>query len=343
MKRIKSILLFCLCILIVSSSIVSCKKDDSETDVFLPQPDRIEGMYAGKKLAFSQEQKEQVYTAFVNMMPSLKKCERAEERELIPMEYEKNDFSLNFQYDSEHTYVGELSGVFNPIGNQAFDSVLLVVGENDLRLAPCKGGEMFQDAYGQVLLAFGEKYSEFKYEVIKNIIACMPDPFDIERDSLNTEVLSTSNFLDRPDSMVLGNGERAIKLSDVQKEQIYTAFSQMNASREGYPKFYGVSKQRFTVAEVYEMLETKSCLEFRYDQRRQFSGILAQTELEEGQVNYQEESFAFDAICLVLDENGMRIIIYKDGLYQSVTDYSTNFDFGPGYAAFRAEVLSLIA
>ena len=101
----------------------------------------------------------------------------------------------------------------------------------------------------------------------------------------------------------------------------------------------------YTVTQAYKDLKANPCLEFRYDQRQRYEGIFAQTDpaSPDKSVSYHEVSVEFDAVTLViLRDDAIRVILYKDGLYQGAFNTYSALSFGEQGKAFFAEVLSLI-
>jgi hypothetical protein len=157
-------------------------------------------------------------------------------------------------------------------------------------------------------------------ELLQNIVK-------IERDPVNTEVLETEIFAECPDNMVLIRNGEAKTLSEEQQTELYQNYLQMIEELERLDTCH-------CVFEPYNMLQyfsQNTCLEFQYEQRRRFVGMLTSEAEQSALIVGPQE---FDALLFVLDIMGdtPMVLGYKDGQYYSfhsshiyINSYSDSF------------------
>ena len=338
-------LVFCM---IASSMLAGCAPADADTATddarFLPAPDRITGYYAGQSITLSNAQRDDVYDSFAKLLPHLSKCEPQADGYMVLPWYKNGNWCIELCYDEAITFLGSLGEISNPVGDRPFDSFFMVVFKDGILAVPCSGGLIFRDAYGKVWLEFGNESAAF-YNLVQGVITdSMPNPFGIEREAVNTEIVQTECFLPKPQEIVVKSNGISVKLSDVQRDQIYAAYISMDERQEGYPRLGEVIKTEYTPASAYQELDFCTCIEFRYEQRQQYTGPILEIvpEASGEETKYISGTFVFDSVVLIIHENGIKLLQCTNGLYEGFTNYTTAYDFGPGYADFRAEVLSLV-
>lgn len=86
----------------------------------------------------------------------------------------------------------------------------------------------------------------------------------------NKEPLSNEVFLDKPDSMVYMRNKTEKTLSEESKAAVYEAFSALMENLSGTTTL----KTLFNVKRIDEWREEHVSIEFRYEQRREFTGAL---------------------------------------------------------------------
>ena len=141
-------------------------------------------------------------------------------------------------------------------------------------------------------------------------------------------------FLPEPDAMTCYlpyKDERA--LSDGEFDRIYESFMFLMQNIESCDSYW----TDVTQSDANKYKREYPCLELEYRKRHRYVGTLG-TEKP-----LSQKPFVFDAALLVLQEEHIVVIIKQGSRYCGIDDMPKALHFGPGYATFRAEVLSLIA
>ena len=124
--------------------------------------------------------------------------------------------------------------------------------------------------------------------------------------------LETEAFLDKPDSMVVicGGSEKTVSREDLDKVQ--DAFWDLMGCYEGYAiPLKGYNSNRARNKFVNDCKDKYTCVEYRYNRRRKFTGLLQSA-------RYDCEYFTgrqFDAMLLVCEENAVVALPYLNGKY----------------------------
>ena len=162
------------------------------------------------------------------------------------------------------------------------------------------------------------------------------EPFGITRDPVDTEPVETDIFLDEPDSMVLRMEKEAVQLSDDQLTQVYAQW------RQGFDEQSLLAppcRCLYQPSELQLYLDEYPCLEFRYNQRRHFIGIVGETGTEFENIL---TDCVYDAMLLVLTESHIKLIAYKDGIYDGI--HNSHYElYIKDYSALRELIVSLVS
>lgn len=320
-----------------------------KTKTFFPKPDSVTGLYAMETANFSGEQGEAMHEALLQLMEQVSSCEST-----FGTSLDNNEFgmaqrkALRLNYEREYTLAGEVYGLSEPWGNHVFDAVVVVLYEDHLFVGPCYRDELaWEEQKGAcgVTLYFSSGYDAFERSVEGALAAGLPDPFGIERTPVDPRSVEAFCVENEPNVIVFKKNGAAIQLNDAQKTQLHSAFIEVNEMQEGWPrKYLHAVKMEYTVTQAYKDLMENPCLEFRYDKRQKYEGIIAQTDPENPgeSICYHEVSIEFDAVTFViLRDDAIRMILYKNGLYQGVFDTYHAISFGDQGKTFFANVLSL--
>lgn len=316
---------------------------------FFPRPDSVTGLYAMETANFSKEQGEAIHEALVQLMGQISSCESTYGTALDNNEFGMARYkAVRLNYTREYTLTGEVCGLSDPWGDHVFDAVVIVLYEDHLFVGPCyREALLWEDQKGAqgVALYFSSGYDAFE-QLVTDALAAGLDPFGVARAPVDTHTVEAFDVENEPDAIVFKKNGTAIRLSDAQKTQLYSSFVEVNEAQEGWPRKYPYGiKMEYTVTQAYKDLKANPCLEFRYDQRQRYEGIFAQTDptSPDESVSYHEVSVEFDAVTLViLRDDAIRVILYKDGLYQGAFNTYSALSFGEQGKAFFAEVLSLV-
>ena len=316
----------------------------NKTQEFLPRPKIVKGYYADQTALLAKERQEELYDAFMELIPKLTTCEVRNSLALNWSLKKKSSLCLEFRYRQVYEYTDTLGDAAKGIQLLPFDTIGLNVMKDYITLMPFLNGDPAGGGEG-LLLTFDGGCASFQALAKSTVADAISNPMGVPRQTVNTQPIHTDQLLVSPDSMVLSHNGEAFELSDTQRDRIYAAFTEMDEAQDGYPR-YGPYGQRteYTNAEVYENMKTHPCLEFRYDQRHCFDGVFAQwyQAAEPGQETDWRVAFEVDSVVLILYETTAMIIYGTDGLYESTSGMYRSYDFGEGYSAFRSEVLSLM-
>ena len=352
-KRILICIAACICLLAILFSVfwfvpvlryeifgISLKTDD-----FLPSPDVAKGFYAGMEATLSEAQGAEISQALAALAPKALTCEPmtgglrwidAKSGELL---------CLLFQYQRPYRYTGD-SEKLAAINSWEFDALGMMIAGNEILVIKFTDSENEQEET-RISLSFSKNdMDEFKRIVSKMVAQGITNPMGVQRESnAQWPATETENLFHEPDTVVVKNAEQSTKLSTEQKNQVYSSLSVMkNMQALPITGPYG-GREVYTPKAVYADMESNPCVEFRYDKSYRFEGVFAQilSENTEKEPQNMELAVEFDSIVLILYESGAMVVFGQAGLYESAISVYRQFDFGPGYAAFRAEVLSLIA
>ena len=315
-----------------------------KTDVFLPEPDRMVGYYAGTEVILSDEHREMIYDAFVSFMDTSVISAEQKKTNIRWDDQKADSLCVEFCYDRPYRYEGSVEKIHIPSG-LTFDVMGISISFNQVSLVGFLEGQRVDEE--QAIALKLENDAALLESVIGPAIAGgIPNPMGAPLETSNAQVLATDVLFEKPDAMRIARNGKSLQLSDAQRDQLFAAFSDMRNLQE-HPQTgpYGV-REIYTAQQVYENMNNSTCLEFRYDQRRSFHGIMAQLCPHESDGEWGELrlSFAFDSIVMLIDENNhVGIVIGKDGLYRASLDFYRSFDFGPGYSDFCAKVLEASA
>jgi hypothetical protein len=279
------------------------------------------------------------------LMPTLTVCEQRDPIGVAQEDYRNRYVGMEFSYHQAYRYIGSLGEVVQPFGEHTFRKLAIDIWEESISVT------IYQDEKDGtatdnvcVSLKFGDERAQFEAVLCGILGNYMNALFGVEGEAVDVTIKETPHLYELPDSMVLYSNGKGIKLSDAEKSQLYTIFTQMNAQCDGLPTVSGEQlKWIYTPADFYEYMSGTLCIEFRYKQRRSFSGTWAQNDVprEGNQTDDWSVTLEYDSIMLLLHMNCVQVVVLKDGLCDLSQSHAT-LDFGEGYPAFRDEVLSLM-
>ncbi len=125
----------------------------------------------------------------------------------------------------------------------------------------------------------------------------------------NKTPLETEIFAEKPEHiMSIKNGkEKSLKQEEI--DSVYSAFEKLFAAFEETATI----KMGFMKSEVRKMKETTFCLEFRYDQRRKFTG-----ELKDDDNRFSWGDLQYDALLLIFWSGAVIAVPYRGSSYRDV-------------------------
>ncbi len=125
----------------------------------------------------------------------------------------------------------------------------------------------------------------------------------------NKTPLETETFAEKPEQiMSIKNGkEKSLKQEEI--DSVYSAFEKLSATLEGTSSIKGPFSKR----NISKWKETVFCLEFRYDQRRKFTG-----ELKDNYNRFTWGNLQYDALLLVFWSGAVIAVPYRGSRYRDV-------------------------
>ena len=313
-----------------------------KTDVLFSPTDDATGFYAGIETPLSKAQSEKISRAFEALIAKGLSCEPITGG--VRWSYKDGALvCLSFQYKYPYHYVGDLENL-KAVGSPEFEALGMMIYETEMFIIKFSDTDNGRDeAY------FALSLSEADIDSFVGIVAqtaCFPNPMGIRREPIAAQpAVEEAKLFSVPSSMTVKNKERATELSAEQKDQIYDAFLRMQ-TMQALPTVGPFGRfEIYTPKAVYEEIDSNPCVEFRYEKRYRYTGTVAQILSENADEVPQdlELTVEFDSIVLILYDFGAMVIFGQNGLYKSAINvFYRQMDFGPGYADFRAEVLSLV-
>ena len=313
-----------------------------KTDAFLPDPDRMTGYYAEAEVVISDEDQTRIYETVSSFMTtaviSIEQIQAGARWE----DQKADSLCVEFRYNSPYQYEGS-DDKFYILSGMTFDTIGISIFFDQVSLVVFLEGQRTEER--RIALKFESEVALLEEVIASSVASGVPNPMGAVMAPSHMPMLETDVLLEKPDAMRIAGNGKSLRLSDAQRDQLYTAFLEMSSMQSHpYTGPYGV-REIYTPEQVYEKMSSCVCLEFQYDQRRSSNGIVAQLRPQEPDGEWSElrHSFTFDSIVILIDEHdNIGIVIGKNGLYRAVTDFYRGFDFGSGYPAFRAEVLALV-
>ena len=224
-----------------------------ETDELFPKPDTMIGFYAGCQTELSDAQQETIYQA-LSQWESTERFFTVRSGNAVRLQdYRDAALYIELRYKRDHCFVGSVKTDGDPITDLTFNTISIFFFEEAIGIVPGDAGEQYSDSYGRLLLRCDQEYEELSCIARKEVGASIRSPMGGLWESTNIDAVATSDLWQEPDSMVISKNGEGRLLSDAEKVQLYTAFSQMRDGRHPVTGPYG-SRDIYTAQEIYDQM-----------------------------------------------------------------------------------------